>query len=227
MSQIIIYGVIAAVICAMLYFVLGKDVGESPDKTFLNDQFGLPSADKADKPAISDDAPAFTGPAGAGLTKISMADPGFREKDFLDGAKAAYAMILEGYADGDKDMLSDLLSDDMFTAYSAAIDERAEKNLTQTTDMARLISAEIIAADRDGKTGSISVAYHAELTSALLNEKGEVVEGDLDMLAEVREVFTFNRVLGADNPNWVLVSVEEAGDDTLGSAPDFTPDEKS
>jgi predicted lipid-binding transport protein (Tim44 family) len=59
------------------------------------------------------------------------------------------------------------------------------------------------------------------VTSALLNEKGEVVEGDLDMLNSVQEVFTFERVLGSDNPNWVLIGVEEAGEDTLGSAPDF------
>ena len=222
MSDLIIWGVVAAVIVFALYAVLGKDVGESPDKTFLNDQFGKPKA--AAKPeAVADDAPAFTGPAAAGLSKISMADPQFREKDFLDGAKAAYAMILEAYADGDMETLEPLLSEDMFAAYSRAVNQRAGSGLTQTTDMARLISAKIIAADRDGKTGTLSVEYHAEVTSALLNEKGEVVEGDLDMLNSVHEVFTFERVLGSDNPNWVLIGVEEAGEDTLGSAPDFKP----
>ena len=79
-------------------------------------------------------------------------------------------MILEAYADGDKETLGGLLSQDVAQSYFDAIDDRIKKELSQTTDLARLISAEIVDAERKGKTGKISVSYLAELATALIDK---------------------------------------------------------
>ena len=120
-----------------------------------------------------------------------------------------------------------LLNDEVKETYFSAIDAREAKGLTQTTDMARLISAEIIDAGRSGKTGSISVLYVAELATALSDKNGEIVEGDLDILSRTEEVWRYERTLGSKNPNWILSAVEphDGGDDDgVDHSPDHSPD---
>jgi len=49
-------------------------------------------------------------------------------------ATAAYSMILEAYANGDRELLSDLLTDETYAIYDAAITAREEAEQTQITD---------------------------------------------------------------------------------------------
>jgi len=224
MTEVMIYAAIAFAVCAMLYAVLGKQVGESPDKKFLDDAFGEGSGkDQSEAEQVqAQTLPIFGGPAGAGLTEIAKGDGGFNESQFLDGAKAAYSMILEYYADGDLESLRPLVSLDVYDAYAAGISDREAQGYSQTTDMARLKSAEIISADRDGNLGRIDVRYVAELSSALMDKDGNIVEGNLDFISEVDEVWSYEREMGQNEPGWKLAGVEERGEDTIGSAPDVT-----
>lgn len=228
MNEIILYAVLALIVGAMLFSVLGKNVGEDsethPDEKPPLETF----ARLAPIPLGQDkklDEPKFEGPAAEGLKAIHAADASFTADGFLDGAKTAYGMILEAYADGDKDALKTLLNAEVGQSYCDAIDTRIEKELTQTTDLARLVSAEIVTASRIGKTGRIGVVYLAELATALLDKSGEVVSGDLDVLSRIKEVWSYERTLGSKNPNWVLCSVEPH--DTLKGdtgGPDHSPD---
>ena len=223
MQEIILYAVLALIVGAMLYSVLGKNVGQGSESA-VDPQDFLDKFGPGDKP-VPEPEPKFDGPAAEGLSAIAKADPNFTRAGFLDGATQAYGMILEAFADGDKETLAGLLNDEVNQAYCAAIDDRAEKGLSQTTDLARLISAEIVGASRIGKTGNIRVAYHAELATALTDKSGDVVDGDLDMLSRVKEVWSYDRTLGSKNPNWILSSVEPH--DTLEGdtgGPDHSPD---
>ena len=223
MQELILYAVLALIVGAMLFSVLGKNIGESLD-TPLDPQDAL---DKfKDKPKlVPNPEPEFEGPAAKGLKDIYAADASFTVPVFLDGAKTAYGMILEAFADGDKETLKDLLNAEVRKSYTAAIDERTAKKLTQTTDLARLISAEIVTASRTQKTGRIGVLYKAELAAALLDASGEIVSGDLDILSRVAEVWSYDRTLGSKNPNWVLCCVEPHDViDGHTDGPDHSPD---
>ena len=74
--------------------------------------------------------PAWTGyaPEGselaAAIIKLTASDPAFSPKSFVDGAKLAYEMIVEGFAKGDKAALKELLSRDVIQSFTAAIDAR-------------------------------------------------------------------------------------------------------
>lgn len=221
MSEILIYAVMAAVLCVMLFKVLGKQVGEPPETPLMGPD--ATPAEREEAPIEARRSRHFDGDAGEGLAAIANADPTFDPDTFIDGAKTAYGMILEGYADGDKETLAMLLSPEMNEAYVAAIDDRDARRVTQTTDLARLIRADFISASQDGKTSSVTVEYEAEIAAAILNAEGDVIEGDPDRLARVTELWSYTREAGNMSANWALISVEESGEDTLGSAPDFTP----
>lgn len=221
MYEVILYAAIATIVCAMLYSVLGKSVGQDPTA-------GLDILTKPDTNPSEDSG--FVPPVGAdhkipGINKIAAADRGFSPAQFTDGAKGAYSMILEAFASGDHEDLQALLTPSVYEVYAAAIKDRESRGLTQVTDLARLKSAEIVAAEKSGNKARISVQYEAEQSSALLDADGVSVEGDPDLLSNISEVWTFERDLKSNNPNWLLSDVAASTGDTMDV--DTSPDTKA
>lgn len=219
MYDVILFAAIATIVCVMLYTVLGKSVGRGPE-----DDADLPDfvtgKDSSESPKFV--APVYEGPDVPGLKSIMDLDSDFSPMGFLAGARVAYPMILEAFADGDKEQLEPLLTADVFKVYSDAIDARQAQDLRQITDLARLMSAKLERADTQGKVMNVSVRYEAELASALVNAEGETVQGDQDTLASINEVWTFTRTAGSNDPNWMLSDVESSTGDELEAEP--TPD---
>ena len=63
-------------------------------------------------------------PVAAGLDAIFAADPTFDGKHFVTGARAAYEMIVNAYAEGDRRTLKNLLSREVYDGFESAINER-------------------------------------------------------------------------------------------------------
>ena len=219
MNEVLLYAAIATLVCVMLYSVLGKSVGEGPEAAF--DPQKSMTGDDDDK----DERPGESDYGIPGLRAIMTADRDFTPTLFLDGAKGAYGLILEAFAEGNREQLKDLLTEDVYAVYDSAITARDEKNLTQVTDLARLKNAEIVDAEKSGSTATVSVAFTAELSSALVDADGQAVEGDPDMLAHVSEVWTFERKIKSKDPNWLLSDVAPSEGDALEADP--TPDTKA
>lgn len=218
MNEVILYAAIATLVCVMLYSVLGKTTGQGSEDAV--DPLKFMSGEKdQEKAAIVHDESDMGIP---GLSEIMTIDREFSPSRFLDGAKGAYGMILEAFAEGDRGLLKDLLSASVYDVYDAAITAREEQSLTQVTDLARLKGAEIISAEKDGAMARVSVRYEAELSSALLDADGHVVEGDPDLLSGVSEVWTFERKFKSKDPNWLLSDVAPSEGDALEADP--TPD---
>ncbi|MEM9270624.1 MAG: TIM44-like domain-containing protein, partial [Pseudomonadota bacterium] len=56
------------------------------------------------------------------------------------------------------------------------------------------------------KEAEITMRFVGELTSVVRNPDGEIVEGDPNEIKNQRDVWTFAREMGNDNPNWLLVA---------------------
>ena len=221
MYEVILYAAIATIVCVMLYTVLGKSVGKGPES-------GL-DAEKAIRNFTNNDNKVvqlekLKGPP-TGLEAIAAADSNFSPAYFMDGAKAAYSMILEAFAAGDKEQLKSLLTPEVYQVYLGAIEAREADELTQVTDLGRLRKAMIKEAALEGKIARIEVLYESELTSALMDKEGNVVQGDPDVLSSVSEVWTFERDTKSSDVNWRLSDVAPSEGDELEADP--TPDTKA
>ncbi len=215
MFEIILYAAIATIVCVMLYSVLGKSVGRGPENPI--DPLDYMTSEPQ-KPAVVE--PVEDEAHGPEMAKIRAANPGFTTSEFLDAAQGAYTMILEAFAEGDREQLKELLSPKVYAVYDQAITEREAEALTQVTDLARLIEASITNISVNGRIARISVLFQSELASALLNSEGETVKGDPDLLARVDEVWTFERDLKSQGPEWLLDDVAPSQDDTVLDADD-------
>jgi len=153
-------------------------------------------------------------PAGSALNnalkQILSVDRSFEPEPFLQGAKAAYEMIVMAFADGDKKALKNLLSRDVFEGFSAAIDDREKRGETIESTFVGIDKAEIVEAALKDTTAQVTVRIHSQLISATRDKGGEVVDGDPAKVTEVIDIWTFARDTATRDPNWKLVATESA-----------------
>ncbi|MFK8254058.1 Tim44/TimA family putative adaptor protein [Ancylobacter terrae] len=145
-----------------------------------------------------------------GLDAIAAQERGFDIQHFLAGARSAYEMIVTAFANGDRRALKDLLAKDVYDGFSAAISEREAHGETMETRFVAISKADVIDAQVKGKTGQITIRFVSQLVSVTRNAAGEVTDGDPETVADVTDVWTFARDLGARDPNWKLVATEAA-----------------
>lgn len=144
-----------------------------------------------------------------GLRAIKDADPSFDPKGFVEGAKMAYEMIVMAYADGDRKTLKNLLSREVYDGFVAAIADRETRSEKIQSSFVGIDKIDIVAAEMKGSEAHVTLRIVSELISATKNKAGEVIDGDLDTVAEVKDVWTFARDARSKDPNWKLVATEE------------------
>ena len=143
-----------------------------------------------------------------GLRNIRAQDASFDPKEFLNGVKMAYEMIVLSYADGDRKTLKNLLSKDVYEGFDAAIKERETRGEKVNSTFVGINQAKIVAADMKGKDAQVTVRIVSEIISATQDKQGNIIDGDLETVAEIRDVWTFARNTANRDPNWKLVATE-------------------
>ena len=149
--------------------------------------------------------------AAKALAAMKMAEDGFSVSEFLEGARDAYEMILMAFENGDMEAIRPYLAEDVAQTFDEVVTQRRAQGLTVEASFVGLRELKLVDAtfDRDTRYGEISVRYQAELTSVVRNAEGDVVEGDKNEVKRQRDVWTYGRTLGADDPNWLLVATGE------------------
>jgi len=156
---------------------------------------------------ITDHVPDAT-PAAKALAAMKTAEPGFSVGTFLSGARGAYEMILMAFEKGEVDSVRPFLSPEVAASFDAAVAAREREGLTVEANFVGLRELVLQEAtyDRESRTAEITMRFMAELTSVVRNKAGVVVEGRDSEVKRQRDVWTFARRMGVDDPNWQLVA---------------------
>ena len=149
--------------------------------------------------------------AAKALGAMKMAEPGFNVTEFLGGAWSAYEMILMGFENGDMDEIRAFLSDDVAESFEMAIAQRKEAGLSVDVNFVgvREVSLHDVSFDRDTGDAELTVRFVGELTSVVRDAAGEIIEGNPNEIKRQRDIWTFGRRMGSDDPNWLLVATGE------------------
>lgn len=143
-----------------------------------------------------------------GLTAISSRDQSFDPEQFIGGAKMAYEMIVTGFADGDKRTLKGLLSKEVYDNFASVIDSRTKRGEKIQSSFVGIEKADIKSAELINDEAQISVKFVSQMISATLDENDDVIEGDMEEVAEITDVWTFARATKSNDPNWKLVATD-------------------
>lgn len=149
--------------------------------------------------------------AARALAEMKRVEPSFSVGEFLGGARQAYEMILMAFEKGDLDSVRGFLSDDVYEAFAAVIEEREQQGLRIDATFVGLSEIALRDADFDttSREAELTVRFVGELTWVVRNAEGEVIEGSPTEIKRQRDVWTFARTMGANDPNWVLVATGE------------------
>ncbi len=149
--------------------------------------------------------------AAAALAEMKRAEPSFGVGDFLQGARGAYEMILMAFERGKLDDVTPFLSEDVYETFAQVVDAREEQGLTIEADFAgvREVTLSDARFDTATNTAEITMKFVGELSSVVRNKDGEIIEGKSGQTKRQKDVWTFERVMGADDPNWRLVATGE------------------
>ncbi|MCX8999486.1 Tim44/TimA family putative adaptor protein [Rhizobiaceae bacterium BDR2-2] len=151
-------------------------------------------------------------PAGSDLNeqlrKVAGADPSFDPKEFINGARMAYEMIVMAFADGDRKTLKGLLSKEVFEGFDAAITERENAGETMKSTFIGVDKSDIVQASVKETEVQITVRILSQLISATFDKDGKTVDGDAENVAEVNDLWTFARDSRSRDPNWKLIATE-------------------
>lgn len=156
---------------------------------------------------ITDHVPAGS-PSAKALAEMKRAEPSFVVTPFLDGARQAYEMILMAFERGDLDQIRPFLSDEVEASFAEVIAAREAKGLTIEANFIGLKEMALQEASYEPASGmgELTVRFVAELTQAVRDKSGEIIEGDTKSIKRQRDVWTFARKMGAADPNWQLVA---------------------
>lgn len=226
--EIVLLAMVAAFLGLRLYSVLGKRTGHEQEHTPRNVENGLDkrpqdqnARDENRDGPIPDIVPAASAPvpqptmiydaaAESGMRAIISADRNFDTGRFVDGAKAAYGMVLEAFWNGDREQLKELCDDDVYESFVSAIEAREKNGEILENRLVRIEEARISDADYDRRMARITVRFDADIAAVVKDKDGKLIGGSLTDAVDTHDVWTFMRDLSSSDPNWILDETDEA-----------------
>ena len=159
---------------------------------------------------ISDYVPADS-KAARELAAMKRIEPDFLLSDFVQGARAAYEMIVTAFDKGEIEQIRPFLADDVYQAFAEVVEQRKAQGLTVESEFIGVRETTIVDANLDKATNmaEITVRFVGELTTVIRDRDGNIVEGSETAVKRQKAVWTFAREMGSDDPNWRLIATDE------------------
>ena len=208
--QIIVLLVLAVVIFLRLSKELGKRDGHEP------------ALDKRERPlkVVSDNTQVHvpdeiievdSNGATQAIDRAKQIEPQFRLDNFLQGSKSAYEMILMAFLNGEMSTVKSFVDAAVYEGFEDAIEARVAAGHNMEAKFLGIKDVSLKHADFDevSKELTLGVEFISELTRAVTDAKGKVIEGSKTKAETEIDVWHFARVMGSDNPNWELVATGE------------------
>ncbi|MEK0165105.1 Tim44/TimA family putative adaptor protein [Phaeobacter sp. A36a-5a] len=144
------------------------------------------------------------------LAAMKKAEPSFEVRDFVQGARGAYEMILMAFERGDLDEIEPFLAPAVFESFVTAVSHREDQGLTIEAEFVGVRETTLTDTSFDPATGNaeITMRFVAELTSVVRDRGGDIVEGDPKALKRQKDTWVFGRTMGSADPNWHLVATD-------------------
>ena len=144
------------------------------------------------------------------LSAMKRVEPSFSVSEFVHGARGAYEMIVMGFEKGNLGEIQPFLSEEVFDSFVSVVADREDKGLTIEAEFVGVRETTLADAhfDKDTNQAEITMRFVGELTSVVRDRSGDIIEGSPNTVKRQKDSWTFARVMGSDDPNWLLVATD-------------------
>ena len=149
--------------------------------------------------------------AAVALADMKRIEPSFSVTEFIGGAKGAYEWILMAFERGNLDEVAPFLSEDVYEAFSQVVASRQAQGFVIEAEFVGVRETALLDAAFDNATNraEVTLRFVGELISVVKDQAGEIIEGKPGQSKRQKDAWTFERVMGSDDPNWRLVATGE------------------
>lgn len=153
-----------------------------------------------------DEKPVVRKPVSANAQPLRDADPEFDESYFLTGARAAYEMIVEAFAEGDLKSIRPYLNESVYSAFKGAVSARNEQQQSVDLKFVGIEHASIADSNATETEFTATVSFTSNQVRVTRDSEGNVIDGDPNRIDLVRDEWVFSKDRKTSDPNWVLVA---------------------
>jgi predicted lipid-binding transport protein (Tim44 family) len=206
----IVYAVIALLLLARLWVVLGRRNEEDHERP---NPFAVPPTPPQAAPrpgSMPSLPPSFrplrSAPASlaGGLEQIKVLDASFDEKKFLAEAREDFALIVGAFAKGDLTPCTKKLAPSVLKQFQTAIEARQKAGQTMDVKVLAIKDAETTTAKTDSARALITVRFVSTQENVLRDAAGRVIGGEEGKPEETSDVWVFARDTSVASNDWVL-----------------------
>lgn len=210
-SDIIILGMLAGFILYRLYLILGQKEDDahssvSAHNPVIVDISELVKTVVEDNTLQSEAETKLAKGFEDVVIKIRELDNKFSLEKFLKGAKNAFEMVLTAFAENDRQTLENLLDKKTYNQFISEIDGRIKNGINLNLTLVALPIVEIKNIQLMDNKVFIDVFYQSQQINILKNNQGEIIEGDVSQVDNIKDVWTFSKDLKLSD-RWHLVQV--------------------
>ena len=210
--DILIFAVIAVLLVLRLRSVLGQRTGyEEPQEKEAKESFADKSNALIPFPKAANEPEKISG---SGLDVLRRADRQFNENEFIQGATAAFNMILTAFAEGDQAQLKRLLSYELLQSFMQTIHDRTAAKETLEITVNDIREVNILNVELADSVASITVHFHTTQIRIARDQHGDVIDDSDTEPRKFIDIWTFERDLTLTDPNWRLAETESADDNS-------------
>lgn len=131
----------------------------------------------------------------------------FDENEFLQGAQMAFNAVVDAFAQGKAETFRPLVSSDVCKSFEQAIEERQKNEQQMEFALVSFLSCKILKRAQDKAALSVTVEFLTQQINALKDKAGQVLEGDLSFVTEVKDTWVFKQT--AKNQNtWIVTATK-------------------
>jgi predicted lipid-binding transport protein (Tim44 family) len=131
------------------------------------------------------------------------------QKEFLNGAKIAYEIIITDFSDNDNKLTSSkpLLNNEIFNQFNEALKERNSRGHYAEITFIGINSAVIKEHKKIDKILNVTVDFIAEVITCIKDKEKKIISGDPEKIKKIYDTWVFSRDTTSANPNWQLVNI--------------------
>ncbi|MCF8476028.1 MAG: Tim44/TimA family putative adaptor protein [Pseudolabrys sp.] len=144
------------------------------------------------------------------LELIRRIDPTFDAGKFLDSGSLVYEAIVQAFAKGDRDLLRELVSEEVYYSFLEKIQARERRGESVELTIVCIENAEIAEVSLFNQQVQITLVFSAQLVTTTRAGNGMVVDGDAKKVRGVHDRWTFACELTSKNLVWQLVATDAA-----------------
>lgn len=207
--DILIFAIIAIFLIMRLRSILGSRDGFEQTQA-KNSSFQSPEQSQSAQNIIPlHGEPVHT----TGLDAVRQADKTFSDDSFMQGAAAAFPMILTAFAEGDLASLRRLLGYDLNQEFTESINQRNKNNDELDITIHELQDVELLDGEVSDTIASVTVKFTSLQSRILKDSSGEQIEDESFTDTQMTDIWVFERDVSLSDPNWKLVETRAEDDE--------------